>query len=190
MMAYLELFWTFFKIGLFTFGGGYAMIPIIHSEVVSKGWLQSEQMIQYIAISESTPGPLAINMATLVGASQLGFFGSVAATIGVVLPSFIIILVIASLFVTFTKNKYVRAALKGMQPVIIGLIAVTGIVMVINLFFPAFNFANQISDFRSFALLFNLGLFYFGYKKYYHKNLSPITLILLAAGLGIIVYSV
>lgn len=190
MIAYLEMFWTFFKIGLFTFGGGYAMIPIIQSEVVSKGWLANEQMIQYIAISESTPGPLAINMATLVGASQLGLLGSLIATLGVVLPSFIIILIIASIFVNFTKNKYVKAALRGMQPIIIGLISVTGVIMVIHLLFPNMQFLTQITDFRAFAMLFNLALLYFGYKKYYHKNLSPITLLLVAAGLGIIVYSI
>ena len=98
-MIFLELFWTFFKLGALTFGGGYAMIPILTDEVLAHGWLTSEQILNFIAVAESTPGPIAINMATFIGASQGGlpgtiasFFGAFCATLGVVLPSFFVIL--------------------------------------------------------------------------------------------------
>ena len=106
----LELFLTFFYIGLFTFGGGYAMIPIVRQEVLNRGWLDgSEEMVSnMIAVSESTPGPIAINMATFVGSDEAGFLGSVCATLGVVLPSFLVILLIAAVLKNFEKNKYFR----------------------------------------------------------------------------------
>ena len=94
-MIYLELIWAFFKIGAFTFGGGYAMIPLIQSEVTSRGWMSTEEILNFIAVSESTPGPFAINMATYIGTETAGFWGAVCATGAVVLPSFIIILIIA-----------------------------------------------------------------------------------------------
>ena len=91
-MIYLQLFLTFLKIGAFTFGGGYAMIPLIRESVLGYGWLSEEQILNFIAIAESTPGPIAVNMAAFVGASQAGILGALVATLGVVLPSFIIIL--------------------------------------------------------------------------------------------------
>ena len=93
-MKFLILFLTFFKLGIMTFGGGYAMIPLLTDEVLSQGWLTSDEILNFIAVSESTPGPIAINMATFIGASQYGFIGALLATLGVVLPSFIIILII------------------------------------------------------------------------------------------------
>ena len=102
-MIYLKLFLTFLKIGAFTFGGGYAMIPLIRDECLKSGWLTEDELLNFIAISESTPGPIAINMATFVGSSQAGFWGSFLATLGVVLPSFVIILLIASLVKNLLK---------------------------------------------------------------------------------------
>ena len=100
-MIFLELFWTFFKIGAFTFGGGYAMLPLIQEAVLSKGWAAPEALINFIAVSESTPGPFAINMATYIGAEQGGILGAFCATLGVVTPSFIIILLVAKFFDKF-----------------------------------------------------------------------------------------
>ena len=125
-MKLLELFCVFFKIGLFTFGGGYGMIPLVQQEVVSHGWLELEALVEYIGICESTPGPIAVNMATFVGSSQAGLPGSVCATLGVVLPSFIIILGIAAVLKGFRENRYVRAALSGIKPVVGGMILSTG----------------------------------------------------------------
>ena len=126
MKKILDLFITFFKIGLFTFGGGYAMISTIRETIVeNKKWITDDELMQIITIAESTPGPIAINMATFIGAEQGGILGSIVATLGVVLPSFIIILLVASLLKRFIKNKYVQAFLKGVKPVVLGLILST-----------------------------------------------------------------
>ena len=134
LAALFELFITFFQIGLFTFGGGYAMIPMIQDAVLRKEWMTEQELIDFIAISESTPGPFAINIATYVGAETVGILGSVFATLGVVLPSFIIILIIAKIMDKFIKNKYVQRALTGIKAVVLGLILSTGIIFVIKAF--------------------------------------------------------
>ena len=121
-MIYLELFWTFFLIGAFTFGGGYAMLPLIQNEVVNKGWLANEAVVNFIAVSESTPGPFAINMATYVGSEMGGILGAACATLGVVLPSFIIILTVAKCYDRFKNSKLVKGAMSGLKPAVIGMI--------------------------------------------------------------------
>lgn len=124
----IKIFITFFTIGLFTIGGGQAMIPLIENAVVGNNWLTFEQFQNFVTVSESTPGPIVINIATFVGQSQftgiLSVVGSLTATTAVVLPSFVIILIIAKLMDKFTKNRYVRNALKGIRPFIIGIIMV------------------------------------------------------------------
>ena len=121
-MIYLELFWTFFTIGAFTFGGGYAMLPLIQIEVVNKGWLTNDAVANFVAVSESTPGPFAINMATYVGSEMGGVLGSACATLGVVLPSFIIILIVAKCYDRFKQSKLVKGAMSGLKPAVIGMI--------------------------------------------------------------------
>ncbi|MGE4572740.1 MAG: chromate transporter [Candidatus Izemoplasmatales bacterium] len=123
----LELLFTFFKIGLFTFGGGYAMIPLITEEVINKGWETHQTLIDFIAIAESTPGPFAINIATFIGYEQLFILGAVFTTLGVILPSFIIIVIIAKIFRHFADNKYVVGFLNGAKPVIVGVIFSVGV---------------------------------------------------------------
>ena len=110
-MIYLQLFLTFFEIGMFTFGGGFAMISLIREKALALGWLTDEELLNIIAVSESTPGPIAVNMATFVGSSEGGLLGSLIATLGVVLPSFIIILIICTLIKSFLKFKAVKAFL-------------------------------------------------------------------------------
>ena len=134
-MIYLQLFLTFLKIGAVSFGGGYAMIPLIQDEVITNGWLGSEQILNFIAVSESTPGPIAINMATFVGASQGGILGALCATLGVVLPSFIIILIVASLIKSLLKFAGVKAFIDGIRPVVIGLILGTSITIFMQVIF-------------------------------------------------------
>ena len=107
-MIYLKLFLTFFKIGLFTFGGGYAMLPLIQAEVLENGWMTNTEIMNFVAISESTPGPFAINMATFVGTETGGIFGAFCSTLGVVMPSFIVILLVATFYEKFKKNKVVE----------------------------------------------------------------------------------
>ena len=121
-MIYLELFWTFFVIGAFTFGGGYAMLPLIQIEVVNKGWMANEAVANFVAVSESTPGPFAINMATYVGSEMGGILGAACATLGVVMPSFIIILIVAKCYDRFKKSKLVKGAMSGLKPAVIGMI--------------------------------------------------------------------
>ena len=121
-MIYLELFWTFFLIGAFTFGGGYAMLPLIQIEVVNKGWLSNEAVVNFVAVSESTPGPFAVNMATYVGSEMGGILGAACATLGVVLPSFVIILIVARCYDRFKSSKLVKGAMSGLKPAVIGMI--------------------------------------------------------------------
>lgn len=123
MKKLLELFWTFFKIGGFTFGGGHAMIPLIQKETVeNKKWITDDDILEIIAIAESTPGPVAINSATFVGYRTAGFWGAVCATLGVVLPSFCIILAIAYLLDNFMEIKAVQYAFKGINAGVLALL--------------------------------------------------------------------
>lgn len=131
-MIYLQLFLTFLKIGVVSFGGGYGMIAMIRESVLANGWMTEEELMNFIAVAESTPGPIAVNMATFVGSVQGGVGGALIATIGVVLPSFIIILVLAALFKNLLKYGAVRAGLDGVRPAIVGLILATAITMLLS----------------------------------------------------------
>ena len=191
-MIYLQLFWTFFKIGLFTFGGGYAMIPLISQEVVGLNWLTEAQLINYIGISEATPGPFAINIATFVGATQGGFFGAVCSTLGVVLPSFIIILLVASIFRHFEENKFVKGALRGINPVVYALIIGTGMVLLVKNFWTnAFDFsATPDFDYISLIIAAVVVAGSLVFKKVKGKNLSAIWIIVFGAVAGMVLYSI
>jgi len=146
-MIYLRLFWTFFKIGLFTFGGGYAMLPLIQSEVLSKGWLTNEELINFIAISESTPGAFAINISTYIGSQVGGVFGSFCATLGVVVPSFVIIIIIANFYKKFKESKTVNGMLSGLRPCAIGLIGAAVITLGQEVFFSDGLLLSVFTDF-------------------------------------------
>ena len=121
-MIYLELFLIFFKIGTFTFGGGYAMLPLIQQEMLSHNWMDLEQLVNFVAVSESTPGPLAVNLASFVGAETGGLLGAGCATIGVVLPSFLIILLVAKFYRAFQTNTLVKGCMNGLRPTVVGMI--------------------------------------------------------------------
>ena len=122
-MIFLDLFLTFFKIGAFTFGGGYAMIALIQAEVLSHGWTTQTMVVNYVALSESTPGPIAINAATFVGMNMGDLPGAALATLGVVLPSFIVILIIAKLYERFRESFGVKGCMRGLKPAVVGLVA-------------------------------------------------------------------
>ena len=140
MRTLFELFITFFKLGLFTFGGGYAMIPQIKEQVIEKKkWLTEEEVLEIIAISESTPGPIAINMATFIGYRQKKVLGSLMATLGVVLPSLIIIFIISLFFDEFLANKYVGYAFIGIKACVAFLITKAGVEMAIKMKKTIFN---------------------------------------------------
>lgn len=118
-----NIFFTFFKVGLFTIGGGYAMLPLIQSEVLAHGWLTEEEILNFVAVSESTPGPFAINIATYVGTVTAGPLGAALATLGVITPSVVIILIIAKLYDRFKRSLAVRGVMAGLKPAAVGLIA-------------------------------------------------------------------
>lgn len=122
-MIYLRLFISFFKIGLFTFGGGYAMLPLIEKEVISNNWMTLDELVNFVAVGESTPGPFAVNISTYVGSVVGGVFGAISATLGVVLPSFIIILILAKCYEKFKESKIVKGCMNGLHPAVVGLIA-------------------------------------------------------------------
>ena len=190
-MKLLELFLTFAKIGLFTFGGGYGMIPLIQQEVFAHGWLDAETLYRYIGICESTPGPIAVNMATFIGASQAGLAGSLCATVGVVLPSFVIILLIAAVMKSFRENRCVKAALKGIKPVVAGMIAATGLYIALKCVIVNFSALSRMSpDLRQIGIAAALGLSALIWTKGLKRPFSPILLILLSAALGVAVYGI
>ena len=185
-MILLELFFEFFKIGLFTFGGGYAMIPLLKEVVIAKGWVEESMFYDFIGICESTPGPIAINMATFVGSSQYGFLGALVSTIGVVLPSFIIILLIAAVLKTFIKNKHFQRALKGIKAVVLGLILSTGLLLMLG----CFGYENIHSfdvDFISIIIFVSLVAIYLFIKFVFKKKMNVLSIIFTSAVLGIIV---
>lgn len=189
-MILLELFLTFFKIGALTFGGGYAMIPFVREEVLAHGWLTEEELLNMIAVSESTPGPIAINMATFVGSEQAGVLGSAFSTLGVVLPSFIIILIISALLKNFLKYNGVKAFLEGVRPTVVSLISGTAITLFLSVLLGIgsgdFTPNIDIKGIIIFALVVAIATVL---KKIKGKKPSPILMILISAGLGMILYS-
>ncbi len=128
-MILLQLFWNFLVIGAVSFGGGYGMISLVRETVLGHGWLTESEFLSFIAVSESTPGPLAVNMATFIGASQAGLAGSFVATVGVVLPSFVIILLIAAALHSLMKYAGVNAFLAGVRPCVVAMILATACTM-------------------------------------------------------------
>ena len=190
-MIYLELFLTCFKIGMFTIGGGAAIIPIIQQEVVAKGWLSEALVSTYVGISESTPGPIAINMATFVGSSQGGFLGALCATLGMVLPSFIIILIIAKFFSKFAENRIAKTVIVSIRPFVVGMILSAGIFMALSAIglnsinaVKAIDFSN-IKYLLGMILTATIAIVMFAYKKIFKKPISVIPLIAVSAVLGI-----
>ncbi|MBQ8344240.1 MAG: chromate transporter [Clostridia bacterium] len=190
-MIYLQLFLAFFEIGLFTFGGGYAMISLIREKAVQFGWLTEDELLNMIAVSESSPGPIAVNMATFVGSSQGGVLGSLVATLGVVLPSFIIILVISSLIRNFLKYKGVQGFLNGVRPCIVALILATAITLFMSTLLGFTTVSQGVHiDYKGLIIFVILVLVAFAFKTVRRKRISPILMILISAGLGMILYSV
>ncbi len=203
LKIFAQLFGIFFKIGLFTIGGGYAMIPMIKAEVVNMGWMTVNNLIDFIAVAESTPGPFAINIATYVGTITggqngvlSGILGALSATLGVILPSFLIILLVARYFDGFKDNRYVSAALYGIRPAVVGLIASAAFTIAIGVFlsfsigsgqrlFSAIRENGAAVSFNWRALI--IGALAFGFSRW-KKKLHPIWMILGAAVLGILFF--
>lgn len=182
-MNYFILFLEFLKIGAFTFGGGYAMIPFIQETVLKHEWLTNQELIDFIAISESTPGAFAVNISTYVGSQVGGFFGAVCATTGVVLPAFLIILIIAKVYNKFKSSNLVKGAMFGLKSTVVGLIAAAVISIAIEVLF-ANGFSSTVfvtSSFWFSIIVFAIMLFLLLYKQ-----ISPVLIVALSATLGIV----
>ncbi len=190
-MIYLKLFLSFLEIGAVSFGGGYGMISLIRETVISNGWLNEKELLNFIAVSESTPGPIAINMATFIGESQGGFFGAFLATLGVILPSFIIILIIASLASGLLKKSGVQAFLSGVKPCVVALIIGTAVTMGLNaLLGITGRHLMPLPHFKAFIVFFVILSLHFILKYALNKKPKPILMIIISAISGIVVYSI
>ena len=183
-MIYLKLFWDFFKVSCFTFGGAYGAIPLIRDMVLGNGWITEERFAYMIAVSESTPGPIMVNMATYVGSDQGGFLGSLVATVGVVLPAYLVILLILGILKNVIKNPYVQAVLRALKPCVTGIVLATGAYMVIHNLLPT----GWIVDLPSAMITAVLVAIMVVYPRLTGKKLSPIGLIFCAAVLGVLVF--
>lgn len=188
-MIYLDLFIGFLKVGCFAFGGAYGAIPLIREVVLSYGWLDDEMLTYMIAVSESTPGPIMVNLATYIGSSQAGIPGALLATAAVILPAFLIVLLLMAAFQTAFQNKYVQALLHGMKPCIIGIILATGCDMILKNCLTTHTTGAGF-DKKAFILTAILGVVYFGARKIKKGGISPITLILISVCLGIAAYEI
>ncbi len=207
-MIYFELFFGFLKVGCFAFGGAYGAIPLIRDVVLSYGWLSDDALTDMIAVSEMTPGPIMVNLATYVGSSKAGLPGAALATLAVVLPSFFVILLLMAALKNTIKNKYVQAVLRGLKPCVIGIVLATGIFMIFRNCFPGFatgaaagSAANIFSgndmsvlspNMRNLAVTAVLLLIFYGSRFLKSKSLckhkvSPILLIILSACIGVLV---
>ena len=196
MPLLLDLFLTFLKIGAVSFGGGYGMIPMLTDEVLTHGWLTESELMNFIAVSESTPGPIAINMATFIGASQGGFIGAFLATLGVVLPAFVIILIVAAAVKGLLEFAGVKGFLSGVRPVVVGLIVSTGLIMFMTVVLGYTKVGEPLFfDWKAAVIFAVCTVIYSVYKAVGKKtnkkaSVSPIILIVISAGLGMLLYGV
>ena len=183
-MILFELFATFFQIGLFTIGGGYAMIPLITDMVITRGWATPEQLMDWIAIGESTPGPFSVNVAVFIGMDQSGILGAVVAVLGLVLPSFIIILIIARFLTRFIEYKGVTAALRGLNPAAIGLILAAAV----SIGMTAFNLGRSSGFDEPNITSIIIFLIVFALSRIKKLKFNAHKIILTSAVLGVVLY--
>ena len=183
-MIYAELFAGFLKVGFFSFGGAYSAIPLIRDVVLSYGWLTDEALGTMIAISESTPGPIMVNLATYVGSSQAGLSGAALATLAVVLPSFFVILLAMNLLGNLLRHRAVQAVLQGIKPCMTGIILATGVYMTLRSCLPLSQTGSL--DCRALLITALLLIGLHGYRHIRKKKLSPIALIVASALLGML----
>lgn len=187
-MIYLDLFIGFLKVGCFAFGGAYAAIPLIRDVVLSYGWLTDEQLTYMIAVSESTPGPVMINLATYVGSAQGGLLGSALATLAVALPAFVIIWLVLVLLKSFLQKPYVQAVLQGVKPCVIGIILATGTYMATS---SVISFENGAAlDVKAAIIAGVVAAIVVAWRLIKKKKASPIGLIVVSACLGILIYGI
>ena len=191
-MIYLQLFLTFLKVGTFAFGGGYAMLSLIGDSVLSHGWMTEGELLSFVGVETVIPGPIAVNMATYIGYTQGGLLGAILATLGVVLPSFVLILVIAASLKNLMKIAPVQAFVSGMRPAIGGLILSVATTMALSTFL-GISRIGDISiafDWRVLPILAIVTAVTIVWKRLRHRDMSPILLVIVSAVLGILLYGI
>lgn len=191
-MIYLELFFTFLKVGAFAFGGGYAMLSLIGDSVLGYGWMTEEKLLNFVGVETVIPGPIAVNMATYVGYEQGGFLGALLATIGVVLPSFVIILVVVALIHHLLKYPPVKALIAGMRPALGGLILAIAATMALTVFFgvDTIKNINVAFDWRTLVVLTTVILFPLVWKRMKKKEFSSILLVAISGLMGMLLFGI
>jgi chromate transporter len=184
-MIYLQLFWSFFQVGLFSFGGGYAALPLIQEQVLEiHPWLTSAEFVDVLTISQMTPGPIAINASTFVGTKLAGIPGAICATAGCVTPSCIIVLILATLYYKYKGLRMVQGIIKGLRPAVVALIASAGLSILMTAFFNKEALPLKPSDLNWIAVLLFAGSLII-IRKF---KLNPIYSMLIAGAAGVIAY--
>ena len=183
MNIYLLLFLEFFKMGALTFGGGYAMIPFIEETVLNHEWMTTRELVDFIAVSESTPGAFAVNISTYIGSEVGGILGALCATIGLVLPPFIVIILIAKVYDRFKSSTIVQGAMLGLKSTVVGLIGATVLSVGIEIFFSQ---GIKFEVLKTSNFYVSLGIFAISLFLLLYKKLNPILIIAISAVLGII----
>ena len=188
-MILLHLFLSLLKIGAVAFGGGYVMIPLMRDECLANEWLTDAELLDFIAVSESTPGPIAVNMATFVGSSQAGILGALVATLGVILPSFFLILLVAAALRRLLRYRGVRAVLSGVRPVVVALILSTAVTLFLSLVFGVGGIGDDpvfsLPGLSLFVFLFAISLLF---RRLRGRPISPIFLILFSVIAGVVLF--
>ena len=191
-MIYLQLFLTFLKVGAFAFGGGYAMLSLIGASVIQYGWMSEEELLNFVGVETVIPGPIAVNMATFVGYEQGGFLGALLATIGVVLPSFVIILIVVALIQNLLKYATVKTFIASMRPALGGLILSVAATMALTVFFgiDTVKNSNFIFDWRTVVVLAVVILIPLAWKRIKKKEFSSILLVVISGVLGVLLFGI
>ena len=191
-MIYLQLFLTFLKVGAFAFGGGYAMLSLIGDSVLKYGWMTEEELLNFVGVETVIPGPIAVNMATFIGYEQGGFLGALLATIGVVLPSFIIILIVAACIKNLLKYSPVKTFIASMRPALGGLILSVAVTMALTVFFgiDTVSSINLSFDWRTLVVLAVVIAIPIVWKRIKKKELSSILLVVISGVLGMLLFGI
>ena len=191
-MIYLQLFLTFLKVGAFAFGGGYAMLSLIGDSVLKYGWMTEEELLNFVGVETVIPGPIAVNMATYIGYEQGGFLGALLATIGVVLPSFIIILIVAACIKNLLKYPPVKTFIASMRPALGGLIVSVAVTMALTVFFgiDTISSINLSFDWRTLVVLAVVIAIPIIWKRIKKKEFSSILLVVISGVWGMLLFGI
>ena len=191
-MIFLQLFLTFLKVGAFAFGGGYAMLSLIGDSVLKYGWMTEEELLNFVGVETVIPGPIAVNMATYIGYEQGGFLGALLATVGVVLPSFVIILAVAACIKNLLKHPPVKAFIAGMRPALGGLILSVAVTMALTVFMgiDTVNCINLSFDWRTLVALAVVIAVPIVWKRVKKKEFSSILLVVISGVMGMLLFGI